>query len=109
MALPVSDAFSGTTGQALTAYSANWTNMQGTFTISSTQKVFAATNAGNDCYARWNADVFANNQYAEIVQAQSLSPADQIGVMVRCAAGAVTGYIYYCGGTVTGTRNMAKV
>ena len=88
MALPATDAFSGTNGQSLTAYSANWTNNNGTFAIH-TSAVYPASGSGDQC-AHWNADTFSNDQYSKATVAAYGS--QYIGVACRCHASAATWY-----------------
>jgi hypothetical protein len=72
MALPASDTFSGTAGQDLPVYSANWAAAMASGTA-----VFECDGSGNAvtppalnntiCACKWTGDTFANDQYAEVV------------------------------------------
>ncbi len=95
MSLPAIDTFSSGSDQSLTAYSANWTNLVGSFWVYATGHL--TTNALLDVVARWNADTFADDQYAEAVFTEMTG--DYIGVAVRCAAAAETYYGYLSGST----------
>jgi hypothetical protein len=80
MALPASDAFSGTNGQALTSYSSNWSLNAGNFEIFSNgirSDVDSAETA-----ARWNADSFTADQYSQLT-ITTVSGATYIGPAVR--------------------------
>lgn len=94
MALPATDTFTTATDQALTAYSASWSNVNGVF------YVYAAgdnvsPNSAVESAARWNADTFANDQYAQAVVSSVTS--EWVGVSVRCASGAANFYGFYTG------------
>lgn len=65
MALPATDAFTGTTGTQLTTYSANWTLNAGDFDIQSNALSCDAA-ADTDSLCHWNADAFDANQYAQV-------------------------------------------
>lgn len=93
MTLPATDTFTTGADAALTTYSANWSAVNNAF------QVLAASddvrpNAFAECAARWNADTFNNDQYAQIV-ISTVADADYIGPAVRCASGAATYYGYY--------------
>lgn len=92
MTLPATDAFTTGSNQTLTAYSANWTNNSGSF-----QVVLATTDAkGNglsENLAHWNADTFANDQYAAVKLNTAPDSTNDVGAAVRVAAAAYTGYI----------------
>lgn len=83
MALPASDTFTGTDGTQLTTYSSNWTIAVGSggFIIQTNaarpNAIFQIT------LARWNADTFSNNQYAQGTLTAANS--DPGGVLVRAA------------------------
>jgi len=88
-ALPATDAFTGTTGNALTTYSASWTLNNGDFDIQTNQ---VHTNvASTNSLAHWNADAFADNQYAQLKLTAGVASV-YIGPAVRVAASAHTGY-----------------
>lgn len=103
MTLPATDTFTGTNGTALTTYSANWVLNFGNFAI--TSNAIRGNSASNISMAHWQADTFANNQYAQGT-ISSFSGAGSIGVAVRCASGATaTGYVFY---TDTGSSYLFK-
>lgn len=94
MSLPATDVFTGSDGTALTTYSANWTLNFGDFQILGNQ--LRTNSPGNDGLAYWNADTFANNQYAQCTLSM-LGPS-YVGPAVRCAVGgADTGYYFFGG------------
>jgi len=100
MALPATDSFTGTDTQDLTAYSANWTLNRGGFKIFSPagqSEMFPAFGPGGECGAGWNADTFANDQYAKAIVSAS-GAGTEIGVGVRhSATGAVESYYHFYG------------
>jgi hypothetical protein len=61
MALPATDTFTGTNGAAINT--SNWTTLLGGFSINSNR---AKGQAGADSLAFWDADTFADDQYAEV-------------------------------------------
>ena len=89
MALPATDAFTGTNGTALTTYSANWTYNKGTFGIHT--NALCCTVDGFDAAAHWNADTFGNDQYARAT-VTAIDSLAYVGVAVRCHASAETWY-----------------
>jgi hypothetical protein len=102
--LPASDKFTAADGTALTTYSSNWTNAVGTFTIYS-NAVSADTSV--DSLARWSADTFQNDQYAQ-VRIAALGSTNSAGAGVRITTN--NGYLYesdsarrYFGKVVAGT------
>ena len=70
MALPASDSFTGTNGTGLTSYSASWTYNYGSGTHLQIQSngVFCSR-ASDAATARWNADTFNADQYAQVTMA----------------------------------------
>ena len=102
MALPATDAFTGTNDTALNTYSANWAHNSGLLEIQSNACAPDAT--GVECGARWTADAFNNDQYSQcVLSAKSGSTAEAIGPGVRHAAGGTaTYYGYYDDGGTTG-------
>ena len=70
MALPASDSFTGTNGTGLTSYSASWTYNYGSGTHLQIQSngLFCAR-ASDAATARWNADTFNADQYAQVTMA----------------------------------------
>ena len=91
MALPATDNFNGTTGDALTTYSSNWTINDGGFDIQSS--AVAPDAAGGDHCAHWNADTFDDDQYSEITRVAVGTT--WFGVTVRASTSAAdTFYIY---------------
>ena len=96
MALPATDAFTGTNGTALQTYNPSWTINNGAFVINTSS--VAANSAAAESAARWNADAFANDQYSQVVVA-AIGSATNIGPAVRCStSGAATYYGYYANG-----------
>lgn len=89
MALPASDAFTGTNNTELSVYSANWQARAGRLIIYSNA---AASDYTDESLYRWTADTFDNNQYAQGVIAAISSP--YVGAAARVAAAANTGYCY---------------
>lgn len=88
MALPATDAFTGTDGTALATYSASWTVMQGSIQISS-NTARGMSSAGN-ADALWNADTFSDDQYSQAVISERASGI-YVAVSLR-ASGANTYY-----------------
>lgn len=94
MALPATDAFTGTDGTQLTTYSANWTLQLGDFDIQS-NALAPDSLANSDSLACWTADTFNADQYSQIkIVAVSTAPAS-IGPAVRVASGATTAYLLF--------------
>jgi len=91
--LPATDSFTGTNGSAL---SANWTANHGTFNIQNNSACSAS--GGSTELAHWNADVFGNDQYAQGNISLSGTSGDKVGLAVRVAASAETGYVFQCQG-----------
>ncbi len=90
MALPATDAFTGSDGTALTTYSANWTLNFGNFALFSNSLRPNGGDVNTDAAAHWNADTFGNDQYAQgTVPAISTA---YMGVAARCATSAATFY-----------------
>ena len=94
MALPATDAFTGTTNDQLTTYSANWTLRDGDFDIQ-TNQVAPDDPAADECCAYWNADVFNSNHYAKITPNAYAN--GLIGVATRIQSGANSYYGVYSG------------
>lgn len=91
MALPASDDFNRANNTTL---GANWTLVKGLFGIN-TNAAYSRS-AGADTLARWNADTFGNDQYAQVTI--SVLSVDNIAVGVACrldTGGAETGYFAY--------------
>lgn len=88
MALPATDAFTGTNGTQLETYSANWTINNGALDIQTNS--LAPDSPATNSLAHWNADAFNADQYSQgtvVTQAGVV-----IGVAVRVHASAHTGY-----------------
>lgn len=101
MALPATDSFAQSTGSpvALTTYSGNWTILEGGILVQSGTGIFYGT-AGDHNTARWNADVFAADQYAQVrFTASMISAGVYAGPAVRCQSGANTSYHLDCNGS----------
>jgi len=94
MALPATDVFTSASDQALTTYSASWTNNSGAFQVVGATDDVMANSSGNECGAHWNADSFNNNQYAQ-AKVTARSASGVVGAAVRCHASAATYYGYY--------------
>ncbi|MCB9135150.1 MAG: hypothetical protein H6636_06975 [Anaerolineales bacterium] len=92
MSLPATDAFTGSDGTELTTYSGNWTLNSGNFVINT--NALAPYASVTEDGAHWNADTFADDQYAQIVLAAETS-SHASGVAVRCHASAATYYGWY--------------
>ena len=90
MALPATESFTNSNDVQLTTHSANWTLNNGDFDIQSNALANDAADTQN--LAHWNADAFADDQYAESTRTDVSYY--ELGVAVRCAASAHTGYIY---------------
>jgi hypothetical protein len=95
VALPATDSFTGTNGTALQTYSSNWGINAGGFVINT--NAFAPASGGNECGARWTADSFNNDQYAQcVLTAKEGTTNFAAGIGVRhAAAGTATYYGYY--------------
>jgi hypothetical protein len=89
VALPATDAFTGSNGTALTTYSASWTYNVGTFAINT--NALQCTTDGIDCAAHRNDETFGNDQYATATVTAITSGA-YIGLSVRCHASDNTFY-----------------
>ena len=92
MALPATDTFTASDGTALTTYSASWTYNIGTFAIN-TNAVYCSAAVNFEAAAKWTADAFANDQYAQGVCVTESSSGGS-GAAVRCGTGA-NYYGYY--------------
>src|SRR5512139_2841229 len=89
MALPASDAFTGTDGTALQTYSANWSVNAGALAIN-TNAVYS--NSADESGAGWNADTFDNDQYAQGTVVATSSA--HVGVAVRVHTDGATDTYY---------------
>lgn len=89
MALPASDAFTGTGGASL---GSNWTAISGTFALYSDGA--CPTAGGTECGSGWNADTPDNDQYAETVLGAGGSGV-YAGPAVRVSSSAATYYGFY--------------
>ena len=108
MALPASDSF---TGSANAALSASWTTTTGLAApMLNALGTGARTNAvTSDSGAWWNADAFADDQYAEIVVQACITDTNRcVGAAVRVAADANTFYAAICRGP-TGANATAAI
>lgn len=96
--MPITDAFTGTNGTGIVAYSANWAYMAGGTTnlqIQSNGLAMAAVTV--EAGARRTETGFPNDQYAQVTSVVSATAAPLIGVAVRCqAAGSGDYYGFYC-------------
>jgi hypothetical protein len=91
MALPATDTFTGTDGTALQTYSGNWSIRAGGFVIN-TNAVSPSSSALENA-AWWNADAFADDQYATGTIAAIGGSA--LGLAVRVDTGANNSYYGY--------------
>ena len=89
-ALPATDAFTDDDWTGLTTHSANWTLNGGGFDIYSNQ--VSPANVSDNSGAHWNAESFADDQYAEIVLSTTTTGFIYIGAAVRVASGATETY-----------------
>lgn len=89
MALPAIDLFTGTDWTELSLYSANWTNNTGSAQIRN-NSVLGAISTDYWAY-HWNADVFNDNQYSQVVLNASVAWSYS-GVSVRNDVSAATYY-----------------
>ena len=106
--LPATDAFTGTDGTALTTYSANWSLNSGNFVINT--NAVAPNQSATECGARWNADTFGNNQYAQSKLANITTTGQTIGVAVRAATGGAASYYgFYADGSGGGKTFLFKM
>jgi len=94
MALPASDTFTSASDQALTTYSSSWTNNAGAFQVLGATDDVKSNTSSNETCAHWNADTFANNQYAQVT-VKAISGDTPMGPAVRCHASANTYYGFY--------------
>jgi hypothetical protein len=103
MALPATDAFTGTNGASLAAR-AGWSVNNGAFQINTNS--LCANSAANECGGRWTSDTFANDQYAQgVITANSGS--GTVGPAVRIStSGAASYYGYY---TDNGVSQLFKM
>lgn len=84
MALPATDAFTGTNGTALSTYSANWTEERNGMQIYSNAVMPVATD--DDAFAFWDADTFDDDQYSEATAvALNASGHYWAAVVIRCS------------------------
>jgi hypothetical protein len=107
MALPATDAFTGADDASI---GANWTNGANSFVIASNQAV--GDNSSTDCYAYWNADTFAANQYSKAAVAGLTSGAQYKGVIARAAGSGGSFRCYICytdGASGSGHTEIGKV
>lgn len=102
MALPASDTFLQSTGspQTLTAYSGNYSIVQGGFNVLSGAGYANGTGSSVVNLARWNADTFSSEQYAQVVfSTGNISNGIYIGPACRLQSGAATGYHFDSNGS----------
>lgn len=94
MALPATDDFEAYGDGDLGAQT-NWTNVSNNWLVAtkgSDQRVHP--NANDEDCTRWNADTFADDQYAQAVVDD---PTGFVGVSARCSDSAATYYTYFGG------------
>lgn len=98
MALPATESFTDTTGTALTTHSASWSLNIGDFSIQSNELAANGVLAADLCAARWNADAFPSDQYAQATLSSKGAVINaRIGVGVRIATDGSANYygLYY--------------
>lgn len=97
MTLPAQDSFTAGSTQTLQSYSGSWTIVSGGFSVNATNDVAYATAANTISVAKWNADAFDNNQYAQAKLRYVTGAYQEAGVAVRIfTAGSGTEY-NFCG------------
>ena len=107
-ALPATDTFTGTDGTALTTYSANWSLNSGNFVINTNS--VAPNQALIEGGARWNADTFASDQYAQGKIVAVSTSGQTIGVAVRAStSGTASYYGFYNDGSGGGKTFLFKM
>ena len=98
MALPATDAFTGTDGTSLPTYSSNWTNHTLGMEIQSNR-----ANGLNGGYqsnsAWWNADTFASAHYSKGTYAGTATLGQAPSICVRAQSGAQSFYYAFCDNT----------
>jgi hypothetical protein len=92
MALPATDSFTNDDDTNLTDHSASWTYNRNAHLIITSNALRPGIAA--DTAAHWNADAFADNQYAE-GEIVAVAGGVYMGPAVRCHATEVTYYLYY--------------
>jgi len=102
MALPATEAFTGTDGTS--PPNANWTNHDLGVQIKS--NAVAAT--GTDGFAYWNADVFADDQYAQVTLVGGAFTAAGPGVRMSGDATAANDYAYFLSCIVSFSTKLHK-
>lgn len=88
MALPATDNFNRTDENPLAG---NWTTITGLSDMAIVSNVAVGTAGAGSNGARWNADSFSNDQYAQIAGA-SASLTGAFAILVRCSDSAFTAY-----------------
>ena len=107
-ALPATDAFTSTNGTTLTTYSSSWSLNSGDFAIN-TNAVYP-NQSGAEGGARWNADTFGNDQYAQGKLANITTTGQTIGVAVRASTGGAASYYgFYADGSGGGKTFLFKM
>lgn len=94
----VTDAFTGTTGTALTTYNASWSLNAGDFDIQSNALAANGAATTTECAAAWTANAFTDDQYAQArLAATSATVNARVGVGVRLALDHSANYygVYY--------------
>lgn len=99
MSLPATDAFTDTTGTLLTAHGTSWTDNNGRFDIESNQICNDAGTLMATVASHWNADVFNNDQYGQLVVSRTgTGDFFYLGPSVRCASGATVTFYFFWNG-----------
>lgn len=91
MALPASDAFTGSDGTALATHNAGWTASVGAWVLSSNQA--RGNSGGTDHYATWTGDAFGDAQYSKCAISGMANGSQYRGVFAR---GAGSGGTFRC-------------
>jgi hypothetical protein len=91
MALPATDSFTTGTSQALTSYSANWTNSSNSHYVDATNDDVRPNVTAAECCSYWNADSFSTDQYSKGTYKRDSGAGKTMGTAVR----ATTGGTYY--------------
>jgi hypothetical protein len=88
--MAITDAFTGTNGTGLVAYSANWAYLVGATTSAQIQtNALAMADVGNDHGARRTETPFANDHYAQVaISTVGTEAGEVMGVAVRAGAAA---------------------
>jgi hypothetical protein len=107
MALPATDSFTDTDGTALDSHSANWTIVAANPQIQSNRVTVSNSEGGEgSILAFWNADTFANDQYAQMYVFFS-GNWRAMGPAVRCSSD--NGYVFSTSANLGGCVLLKRV